>query len=78
MTLKMLANMLSAYYARARKIDAVYTDNTSILSYNNEKLEEYIGNLLLVGINYDKKSKMHYCEIETYENSRIEGDKLYE
>lgn len=27
-------------------------------------LEEYKGNLLLVGINYDKKTKMHTCRIE--------------
>lgn len=29
-----------------------------------ETLEEYKGNLLLVGINYDKVSKVHQCEIE--------------
>jgi len=28
-------------------------------------LKEYEGNLLLVGINYDKKSKKHQCIIET-------------
>ena len=27
-------------------------------------LKEYSGNLLLVGINYDKKTKMHSCVIE--------------
>lgn len=27
-------------------------------------LEEYKGNLLLVGINYDKITKIHTCEIE--------------
>lgn len=41
-------------------------------------LEEYSGNLLLVGINYDKKSKMHNCVIETYKNYKIDGGKLYE
>lgn len=30
-------------------------------------LEEYSGSILLVGINYDKKSKEHHCVIETYE-----------
>ena len=30
-------------------------------------LAEYSGNLLLVGINYDKKSKKHGCVIETCE-----------
>lgn len=29
-----------------------------------QALEEYSGNLLLVGINYDKERKEHYCEIE--------------
>jgi hypothetical protein len=29
-------------------------------------LKEYSGNLLLVGINYDKKSKKHQCKIEEY------------
>jgi len=30
-------------------------------------LEEYQGNLILVGINYDKKTKKHSCVIEKYE-----------
>ena len=30
-------------------------------------LKEYKGNLLLVGINYDKKTKEHQCKIEKYE-----------
>lgn len=30
-------------------------------------LEEYRGNLLLVGINYDKKAKRHFCIIEEWE-----------
>ena len=28
------------------------------------KLEQYEGNLLLVGINYDKETKKHSCKIE--------------
>ncbi|MGN0485034.1 MAG: AAA family ATPase [Lachnospiraceae bacterium] len=32
-----------------------------------EKLEEYHGNLLLVGINYDKETKKHTCVIEKTE-----------
>ncbi len=32
-------------------------------------LEEYSGNLLLVGINYDKKSKKHNCIIESFEKN---------
>lgn len=31
-----------------------------------QALEEYSGNLLLVGVNYDKKSKTHCCVIEKY------------
>ena len=29
-------------------------------------LKDYQGNLLLVGINYDKKTKEHSCKIEEY------------
>ena len=29
-----------------------------------EKLEEYKGNMLLVGIEYDKETKKHRCMIE--------------
>ena len=29
-------------------------------------LLDYTGNVLLVGISYDKKSKVHQCEIEEY------------
>ena len=32
-----------------------------------ESLLSYTGNILLVGINYDKKKKVHQCVIETYE-----------
>ena len=31
-----------------------------------ETLKEYKGNLLLVGVNYDKKTKMHTCVIEKF------------
>ena len=30
-------------------------------------LREYKGNILLVGINYDKKNKKHECRIERFE-----------
>ena len=30
-------------------------------------LKEYHGNLLLAGINYDRKTKKHSCEIEKFE-----------
>ena len=32
-----------------------------------QSLMEYTGDILLVGINYDKKNKAHECEIEQYE-----------
>ena len=33
-----------------------------------ESLREYHGNLLLVGINYDRESKKHFCLIEKWKN----------
>lgn len=32
-----------------------------------ESIADYSGNILLVGINYDKKSKSHQCVIEKYQ-----------
>lgn len=32
-----------------------------------KSLEEYSGNLLLVGVNYDKKTREHSCIIEKWE-----------
>ena len=32
-------------------------------------LTDYVGDVLLVGINYDKKSKKHSCKIQRYQNS---------
>ncbi len=29
-------------------------------------IEQYTGEILLVGINYDKKTKKHQCKIEKY------------
>lgn len=33
-----------------------------------ESLEEYKENLLLVGVNYDKKTRKHECVIEEYQD----------
>ena len=33
------------------------------------RTEEYQGNILLVGINYSKKTKKHQCVIEEYQKS---------
>ena len=32
-----------------------------------KSLLSYTGDILIVGITYDKKDKMHKCEIEKYE-----------
>ena len=32
-----------------------------------ESIKQYTGDILLVGINYDKKTKKHQCLIESYE-----------
>ena len=32
-----------------------------------ESIQQYTGDILLVGINYDKKTKKHQCLIESYE-----------
>ncbi len=34
-------------------------------------LKDFSGNLLLVGINYDKKEKEYNCQIETYTREKI-------
>ena len=31
-----------------------------------ESIKDYTGNILLIGINYDKKNKKHTCQIEEY------------
>lgn len=38
--------------------------------YPNSLLQ-YTGNILLVGINYDKKTKIHECKIEEFDNNLI-------
>ena len=38
-----------------------------------QSLEEYHGNLLLVGVNYDKKTQEHSCKIEEY-RKKLWGD----
>lgn len=61
----------------ARQIDYSHMVNTSILAYNDETaltqikekkyiqaLEGYEGEILLVGIHYEKEDKKHTCVIE--------------
>lgn len=31
-----------------------------------DSIQDYTGDILLVGINYDKKTKIHQCKIEKY------------
>ena len=33
-------------------------------------LQQYTGNILLVAVNYDKKSKKHQCVIEKFEKGQ--------
>lgn len=40
-----------------------------------KSLEEYKGNILLVGINYDKQTKEHECVIEEYQKKVLQGTK---
>lgn len=35
--------------------------------YNPQKIAEYVGDLLLVGISYDRETKTHTCKIEHYQ-----------
>ena len=50
---------------------------TAIQQIKNRKytqvLEEYTGRILLVGINYNKKSKRHECIIEKFEKMRTDS-----
>ena len=47
--------------------DCVETALTQIKNKNySQSLYNYKGNLLFVGINYDKKNKKHECKIENY------------
>jgi len=68
----MAAEMLSAYYGCKEDTSALF-ENLKIVSsasykehlnrYDVKTLDDYKGNLLLVGINYDKE-KSHTCVIE--------------
>lgn len=37
------------------------------------KVAQYVGNLLLVAISYDKATKKHACKIETYTDKNVSG-----
>lgn len=53
---------------------AYHQDRQTALSQVRDKqypqsLLQYTGNILLVGINYDKRTKEHQCQIEEYEKA---------
>ena len=43
----------------------IYVDKTGLLAYTNSVINT--GQILLIGINYDKKTKEHSCKIERFE-----------
>ena len=45
----------------------VLLDMSGRKRYELDSVLDYIGDILLVGINYDKKTKEHQCLIERYE-----------
>ncbi len=45
-----------------------YVDKSPLIGYC-DSLKNYIGNVVLVGINYDKKTKVHICQIEHISNT---------
>ena len=55
----------------ARQLKWNQTARTAIAQIQEKKypesIESYTGDILLVGINYDKKTKEHQCLIEKYE-----------
>ena len=50
-----------------------HSTNTAISQIKQKnypvKLSDYTGDILLVGINYDKESKSHFCKIERHVKS---------
>ena len=43
----------------------IYVDKTGLLAYTNSVINT--GHIILIGINYDKKTKEHSCKIERFE-----------
>lgn len=68
----MAADMLAAYYGRGENTEEFFrglkiSEAPTFHQHLNHyvaALKEYHGNLLLAGINYDKKTKKHSCKIE--------------
>lgn len=60
----MAAKMLYAYYDYSSDKDADSAINQIHRKQYPAKVAEHTGDLLLVGINYDKNLKTHQCKIE--------------
>ena len=62
----MAADMLAAYYERGEDADLLFRSlKISKAESYRAHLKDYHGNLLLVGINYDKSTKKHECVIKS-------------
>ncbi|MCI8599122.1 MAG: hypothetical protein HFJ10_11910 [Lachnospiraceae bacterium] len=71
---------LQEYIATAKELntrDQIYStmvvyglltyENGRVLIPNKELTAKYTGRILLIGISYNRKTKEHYCKIETEE-----------
>ena len=60
------AEMLAAYYGRDADSKEQF-EHLLISKDSSFRLKDYRGNLLLVGVNYNRKTKKHECMIEQYQ-----------
>ena len=59
----------AVFYGNARSaFDPARQRAESQSRRSGASIAEYTGEILLVGINYDKKTKKHECVIEEYQN----------
>ena len=63
-------NMGDASFEMSRNSD-IYVDKSMLIAQIKDRqyaawIADYTGDILLVGISYDKKSKEHACLIETW------------
>lgn len=72
----MTADMLTAYYSRGCDSAELFAPYEIAQTETFEALKAYQGNLLLVGISYDKRTKKHICvmeEMQKEQEQRIYG-----
>ena len=67
----MAAKMLCAYYDQSCNSRQLFADLEIAIDQIRRKqypakIQQYTGNLLLVGISYDRNSKQHSCRIEHF------------